>query len=848
MDKFQSLLNSLKKGKSPFYVGLVVYDPKTQKILLGKRTEDSIWTGPGGGADPMESPSQAAIREGFEEANLKLKESDLEELPTLETENDKLCHCFLVKLDPSKQEIRPGNDPDSEVKKWDWYPLDADLPGDTDKCRLTAINNAKMKVMGMKKSEMPMDRVDGTTVETNEYAVEARESKKSPWLDVFDAAMTEFKDGDVPTEIYLKEGHFLFLSRVEDGLYSGYVKRDDIDGLPETTLHFEKLTLSGVVQFLTAKELIEEEKQEEPKPEPDFASLIGKLRDTLTVMGDLNITLKSRTPGAKDLKPRKRRSLYHYSPHENLKTIDPAAQGSGVDARTKGRETDVPHSFYYMEDKPEDMVRARSKAKYTVEAPENFKVYDMGKDEHGILKQLREESKNRPVNPGMVSKDEQLAAIKNAGYHGFHNSQGALPHAVGVFDAMPTSKEERVTKSLIKGKELPVGTVRTWHGKDYIKQSNGQWIPVPANRSPQEQHGHEEGHALHHVEPSESIDHMKPDKRPPEKVKEESKKDPEKPETKPRGGHVSITHDDLKTALDKGPFSVISAGRNPADPEDKSKTDEDIEARYNELEQELQEKGYKYSKVRGNYDGEEDSFVVYHANESEINKMGTKYKQDSVIHSKDGDHKMTFTTGENKGKHYKGSGWQETPDAENYYSEIDTTEGKKIKFSLNFDFGKLHGEETKKSLIKGKELPPGTIREWGGVKYMKETNGHWMPVPTPGQTAPQEDPSKRQPAAPEAAPAPKPKAPEQAPQQAAPQEAPAPKTAASEDEGRPTNNFDENRHVTKVEAYDNYEKANGKAEKQRKKAENEGKEYVVGQSESMDKFLRAFSEYEPKKK
>lgn len=144
-------ITAIKKSNSPYYVGLVVYNPMANCILLGKRREDGLWTGPGGSAEPGESPSQAAIREAFEEANLKINESMLKELPSIQAQNGKMIHCFLVTMMPNG--THAGNDPDKEVKNWIWHPINDQLPGKTDDNRMKTISNARMIISGLKKSE-----------------------------------------------------------------------------------------------------------------------------------------------------------------------------------------------------------------------------------------------------------------------------------------------------------------------------------------------------------------------------------------------------------------------------------------------------------------------------------------------------------------------------------------------------------------------------------------------------------------------------------------------------------------------------------------------------------------------
>jgi ppGpp synthetase/RelA/SpoT-type nucleotidyltranferase len=155
---------------------------------------------------------------------------------------------------------------------------------------------------------------------------------------------------------------------------------------------------------------------------------------------------------------------------------------------------------------------------------------------------------------------------------------------------------------------------------------------------------------------------------------------------KGKGEEVDLTSAELRVLLDEGKFSFVSAGRNPANEEDMKLSDEQITERYNKLRNDLQDMGYVFTKVTGHYGGEEDSFLVmaHDAEKEDMVKLGEKYNQDSVIYADKGRQEMHYTVGKNKGQHQKGEGWQETPDAEDFYSVIKTSDGKEVKFALNF--------------------------------------------------------------------------------------------------------------------------------------------------------------------
>ena len=245
---------------------------------------------------------------------------------------------------------------------------------------------------------------------------------------------------------------------------------------------------------------------------------------------------------------------------------------------------------------------------------------------------------------------------------------------------------------------LPVGTIRIWHGQKFIKQPDGHWVPLGADEgagqaasqggtSPVEESAQQEEASeavatekegvepmLDSVQSSESTDHLKPGGE---------------------GGEVSINMADLKAVLEQGPYSIISAGTNPNDEKDRAMPDAQVSERYKALEEDLKAIGYKYTTVDGNYDGEEKSYLVFHADQKKIEELGKKYNQDSVVHMEGGENKMSFTSGDNAGKHHRGSGFSEVPDAENYYSVVKTKEGQPIKFTMDFDFGQHHAEGSK---------------------------------------------------------------------------------------------------------------------------------------------------------
>ena len=220
---------------------------------------------------------------------------------------------------------------------------------------------------------------------------------------------------------------------------------------------------------------------------------------------------------------------------------------------------------------------------------------------------------------------------------------------------------------------------------------------------------------------------------------------------KGQGRQVDLGASEVKALLESGKYALISAGINPNHEEDKKLTPKQVDERYDSLRKDLREGGYAYSKVTGHYGGKEDSYLVMvhdHDNDH-IKELGKKYNQDSVITSNEGKHEMHYTVGDKAGKHNKGEGLDpNAKEAKDFYSEITTDAGKKIKFALNFDFDTVHGDDgeapAKKphaiseenlhlslndyDLAKG-GLAIGTVHTYtDGIKYRKEAEGKWVPV------------------------------------------------------------------------------------------------------------------------
>ncbi|VVB58129.1 Phage Mu protein F like protein [Candidatus Anstonella stagnisolia] len=156
---------------------------------------------------------------------------------------------------------------------------------------------------------------------------------------------------------------------------------------------------------------------------------------------------------------------------------------------------------------------------------------------------------------------------------------------------------------------------------------------------------------------------------------------------------------EIKLVLEHGHYGLISAGRNPNSPADKNLSIEQLKQRSQRLKADLITKGYMFTPVIGKYGEIEDSFLImaHDPDEKDLAELGMKYNQDSVILVREKKNQMIYTSGENINRKVIGLGY--TPvgqDAADYYTEITLANGKKIRFTLGFDFSKQEGSQEEK--------------------------------------------------------------------------------------------------------------------------------------------------------
>ena len=170
---------------------------------------------------------------------------------------------------------------------------------------------------------------------------------------------------------------------------------------------------------------------------------------------------------------------------------------------------------------------------------------------------------------------------------------------------------------------------------------------------------------------------------------------------RPAGKGVQVmfsSADELHAVLQRTQYGLVSAGLNPSRPEERDQPPEFFKARHEHLRKALVGMGYCFTQVLGNYDGLEDSFLVmtHDADRDDVVRLGYMFDQESVIHVNKGKQEMIYTYDAvdkddgsitPEGTVIPGEGYEEVElGATNFYTEVSLADGKKSRFSLNFDW------------------------------------------------------------------------------------------------------------------------------------------------------------------
>lgn len=98
------------------------------KILLGQRNDNGRWTNPGGHREGQETPIEAAVRELYEETGVEADFHDLKHLESQTVADEQgepvRVHAYNY-LPQQKPEVVLDGDPDGEIGRWKWIPLNS---------------------------------------------------------------------------------------------------------------------------------------------------------------------------------------------------------------------------------------------------------------------------------------------------------------------------------------------------------------------------------------------------------------------------------------------------------------------------------------------------------------------------------------------------------------------------------------------------------------------------------------------------------------------------------------------------------------------------------------------------
>lgn len=257
---------------------------------------------------------------------------------------------------------------------------------------------------------------------------------------------------------------------------------------------------------------------------------------------------------------------------------------------------------------------------------------------------------------------------------------------------------------------LPIGTISNWNNGPHIKIETGKWAPL-------------KGEALkryYEENPEEKPFHSK-NAKVKHKIREKGEEQGERtigrqaPETLKM--RKVIQREKLYDLLNKGGYSIISAGVNTLREGGMYHFDDYFAFRHFALRDDLEELGVPFIEIYGKYEREETSFIVLHGNLEapkdveksfmvehgkdksktkelleKLNELAKKYNQDSVIHAPDENTVfISYTTnpeGVSRSNCYGKKGedgkfWNDQTDQSNYYSEVPHGRDLYTKFNLN---------------------------------------------------------------------------------------------------------------------------------------------------------------------
>ena len=113
----------------------------------------------------------------------------------------------------------------------------------------------------------------GIDLNTSEQSLDEMAAKDNPWIKLITNEVKDHEYGEIPCEVAMPENRTLLISKVDEGLYSAFLKNSDPDSgsFGEILTKFSKMTPEAMVQAMKAKEYLpkDEPMYQEPEPEPE---------------------------------------------------------------------------------------------------------------------------------------------------------------------------------------------------------------------------------------------------------------------------------------------------------------------------------------------------------------------------------------------------------------------------------------------------------------------------------------------------------------------------------------------------------------------------------------------------
>lgn len=157
--EYYEKLATIEKDGTKNVVSVVVLD-REDRLLLGKRKDNGLWTLPGGHLEEGEDPHTAAIRELKEEAGLQANKLDPLDNRVLDGHDGQKVHVYAFKVRAIKDGVTGKLDPDDEISQWYWVNISQGLSPDIAR-NLHSQQNVGLSALGLQELDVDInDRIN----------------------------------------------------------------------------------------------------------------------------------------------------------------------------------------------------------------------------------------------------------------------------------------------------------------------------------------------------------------------------------------------------------------------------------------------------------------------------------------------------------------------------------------------------------------------------------------------------------------------------------------------------------------------------------------------------------------